>query len=124
MANFVIPYCTTYTQFTICAILSGFAIGPLISLIPVTLIEEFGIENLTISFGMIEVFMGIGNVIGLKLSGVLAESIDHLYVTQFTIGGAFLVLASIIGVFAHIKPWHMYAKKNRANRNTHAQVMV
>lgn len=113
-----------YTQFFCCTIIYGFAIGPLISLTPVTLIEEFGLENLTISFGIIEVFIGIGNVIGLMLSGVLADSFDHLYAIQFTAGGALLVLASIIGVFAHIKPWYMCTEKNQTNQIARLQNMA
>ena len=67
IAIIVIPFCQMYNQFMFCVMISGMTIGPLTSLTPVILAEEFGLENLTTSFSMLRFLRGVETILSFIL---------------------------------------------------------
>ena len=61
VASLLAHVCLVYNHYDymmICVIICGLAIGPLTSLTPITLVEEFGIKKLSISYGLMQFFTG------------------------------------------------------------------
>ena len=102
LVHIALPYCASYWQFIICGMIDGFSVGPLVAVTTLTLVENFGMDNLTTLVGMEGIFAGVGNSIGLIICGILFDNY-HSYTVPFLCGGSFFIFSSIIGEIVHIK---------------------
>ena len=102
VVHFAFPFCGSYSQFAICAVISGFSVGPLLAVTTLTLVEHFGMDNLTMMVGMEASFCGLGTSIGTVICGVLFDHY-HSYTVPFICGGIFFICSSVIGEIVHLK---------------------
>ena len=102
LVHIALPFCASYWQFAIGGMIAGFSVGPLSAVTTLTLVEYFGMDNLTMMVGMEISFIGVGSMIGTIICAVL---FDHYlsYTVPFICGGIFFILASVIGEIVHLK---------------------
>ena len=102
LVHFALPFCGSYWQFVICGMITGFSVGPLLAVTTLTLVEHFGMDNLTMMVGMETSCFGVGVSVGTIICGIL---FDHYrsYTIPFICGGSFFIASSVIGEIVHIK---------------------
>ena len=87
-------FCTTEVAYIITGMFYGLAAGPYISIAPVLLIDLFGLEQLTPTFGLLTLIRAISNAIGPPLLGLLFK-LTHQYST--VLGASFVLFT--LGAF-------------------------
>ena len=120
VASLLAPVCLVYNHYNymmICVIICGLAIGPLTSLTPITLVEEFGIKRLSISYGMVQLFTGLANILALFLPKILFGSVNNFYSMEFIFPCILFIISLLIGLFAQVKPFYKFKEGSEAVDN-------
>ena len=91
---------TSYWQFMVCACIYGLFVGKMFVLLPISLVDMFGIESLKDSFGVIMFFSAVSTLLGAPMAGwlkVLCGTYDLAFIVAsdcYCMGGivTFLLL--------------------------------
>ena len=80
-----------YWQFVICAFIYGLFVGNMYVLLPIALVEMFGIESLKDSYGVTIFFSGVSTMLGSPLAGWLKVLWGTYDIAFFMVCGFYLV---------------------------------
>ena len=102
LVHIALPFCGSFWEFAVCGMITGFSAAPLFAVTTLTLVEHFGMDNLTVMVGMEASFFGAGTSIGTIICGILFDYY-HSYTIPFICGGIFFISSSVIGEIVHVK---------------------
>ena len=91
-------YSITYWQFMVCCSLYGFYTGAIFVLLPLSLVDMFSTELLTLSYGIIQFFNGISVLFGPPLFGWI-KMLWGTYELVFIVTGAIYLVGGLVAFF-------------------------
>ena len=104
------PFCLNYTSFLVVEILYGISVASYIVAVPTLLVDMFGIDFLATTFGLLQLFRGIGCMIGPIVCGLLYDSTKSYVVPFLTAGFMFVIGGILTGIV-----WGMKRKQAKSN---------
>ena len=106
----VFPFCLNYTAYLIVEILYGISVATYIVAMPILLVDMFGIDFLATTFGLLQLFRGMGCLIGPMVCGILYDSTKSYVVPFVTAGFMFMIGGVLTGI-----GWAMIRKQLQIN---------
>ncbi|CAN8013288.1 unnamed protein product [Ixodes persulcatus] len=98
VAVFMMPFCYTYSATVAACMIFGSIVAAYILLTSIILVELFGLDNLTNSFGLLSLCRGAACMIGPPLAGSLFDFTGS-YDVPFFLSGAMMVVSGIMSFF-------------------------
>ena len=90
-------FCQNYVIFACLSFVNGILHGFTYVIIPLTLLELFGLESITDAYGMVMLSSGITVAFGLPLVGYLIHELKS-YATAFILGGVLFFVSGILSI--------------------------
>ena len=113
------PFCLSYTTYLIVELCYGFCVASYIVAMPILLIDMFGIEHLATTFGLLQLFRGIGCLVGPMVCGIMYDSTKS-YVGPFVMAG----LMFIFGGFLTGLGWGIKRKQSKQKTDVPKNVEI
>ena len=104
------PFCSDYLSFIIVESIYGLSVAAYITMMPIVLVDLFGPEALTTSFGLLQLSRGIGVLVGPAACGALYDY-TQTYTSPFILAGSLFVLGGLINCLVHFLNYRN-SKKN------------
>ena len=101
------PFCHGFVEFCIVGLIFGLAAAPIFSVVAIVLVDLFGIESLTSTFGVLLLFRGVASILGPPFAGLLHDIMGN-YNLGFIVAGGMFFLASIVGEVVHILEFYYH----------------
>eukprot|EP00434_Breviolum_minutum_P010027 symbB.v1.2.008844.t1/scaffold553.1/size187910/5 len=95
-----LPFCWNAESLLIWSIVYGSSIGPVIALVSIVLSQLFGTKDLALYHGVSRTGVGVGNLVGVPVIGMLAES--HGYSIALVLGGVLVSFSTVFLVILEI----------------------
>ena len=92
------PFCFNYTTYLVVEIFYGLCVASYIVAIPTLLIDMFGINVLATTFGLLQLFRGLGCLIGPIVCGLMYDHTKS-YVTPFVTAGLMFIFGGVLTGF-------------------------
>ncbi|KAK9694952.1 hypothetical protein QE152_g33193 [Popillia japonica] len=73
----------------------GFSFAMILSLRPIMIVELFGLEKLSNSFGIMMMFYGLACLSGIPIAGILRDATNS-YLVPFLFAGCTIILGGIL----------------------------
>ena len=99
LSMILMPLCSSYVSFIVVESIYGFSIAAYVTTFPILLVDLFGTERLTTSFGLIQLSRGVGVLLGPFTCGMLFDQ-TQTYLAPFVLGGSFFIMGGILNCFA------------------------
>ncbi|XP_074652252.1 monocarboxylate transporter 12-like isoform X1 [Tubulanus polymorphus] len=104
VANFAIPFCSSYAALLSCSVLYGMAMSAYVSLRSIIVVDLLGIGYLTQGLGLVIMFQGISYTIVPSIAGTILD-ISGSYTVLFITSGCFYLLAAVVVLPVKLKKW-------------------
>ena len=103
------PFCNNYTSYLIVEIFYGLSVASYIVAIPTVLVDMFGVKVLATTFGLLQLFRGIGCLIGPIVCGIMYDYLKSYTIPFITAGLIFMLGGALTGCV-----WVIKKKKDRS----------
>ena len=103
------PFCNNYTSYLIVEIFYGLSVASYIVAIPTVLVDMFGVKVLATTFGLLQLFRGIGCLIGPIVCGIMYDYLKSYTIPFITAGLIFMLGGGLTGCV-----WAIKKKKDRS----------
>ena len=94
-------FCPSYPGFVATSSAFGLGFGTYTSTLSLLMVEVFGIDSLTLMFGIMSFFNGIASIVGPPIAGVII-GLTNEYDTTFYVSGLIFTLSAITGQILHL----------------------
>ena len=91
----IFPFCYNYTSFLCVEIIYGFSVAAYILALPILLVDMFGVDVLATTFGLVQLFRGIGCILGPLVCGFLYDKTKS-YIPAFVTAGCLFILGGTL----------------------------
>uniref|UniRef100_A0A224YTN2 Integral to membrane n=1 Tax=Rhipicephalus zambeziensis TaxID=60191 RepID=A0A224YTN2_9ACAR len=98
IAVFILPFCYTYPTTVATCMIFGLIVAAYILLTSIILVELFGLDNLTNSFGLLSLCRGAACMVGPPLAGTLFDMTGS-YDVPFFVSGTMLIVSGAMSFF-------------------------
>ena len=89
-------------------IIYGLSVAAYVIVLPILLVDMFGVDVLATTFGLIQLFRGIGCILGPLVCGFLYDKTKS-YVSAFVIAGSLFILGGTLTGFV----WTLNKKQSK-----------
>ena len=94
----IFPFCFNYTSFLIVELFYGISVASYIVAMPILLVDMFGVNSLATTFGLLQLFRGIGCSIGPLVCGFLYDKTKS-YIASFVTAGLMFICGGVLTGF-------------------------
>ncbi|XP_070393548.1 monocarboxylate transporter 14 isoform X3 [Dermacentor albipictus] len=98
IAVFILPFCYSYSATVATCMIFGLIVAAYILLTSIILVELFGLDNLTNSFGLLSLCRGAACMVGPPLAGTLFDMTGS-YDVPFFVSGTMLIVSGAMSFF-------------------------
>ncbi|KAH7952146.1 hypothetical protein HPB52_019368 [Rhipicephalus sanguineus] len=98
IAVFILPFCYSYPATVATCMIFGLIVAAYILLTSIILVELFGLDNLTNSFGLLSLCRGAACMVGPPLAGTLFDMTGS-YDVPFFVSGTMLIVSGAMSFF-------------------------